>query len=66
MEKKLDPKILQAEIKGKIREFYPYFLGFYLLSLIVSLFFQDLVRLLLLAGFSRNDYFFHFAFCLDL
>ena len=38
MAKKIDPKILQAEITGKIREFYPYFLAFYLLSLIISIF----------------------------
>jgi hypothetical protein len=38
MKEKIDLKILWAELCGKIREFYPYFLGFYLLSLIMSVF----------------------------
>jgi len=38
MSKKIDWKILLAEIKQGLREFYPYFFGFYLLSLIVAVF----------------------------
>jgi len=38
MSKKIDPKILQEEIKQRIREFYPFFLGFYLLSLMIARF----------------------------
>ena len=38
MSQKINLKILGAEIKGRVREFYPYFLGFYLLSLIVAAF----------------------------
>jgi len=38
MSKKIDQKILQEEIKRGIREFYPYFLGFYFLSLIIAVF----------------------------
>jgi len=38
MSKKIDPKILQEEIKERIREFYPYFLGFYFLSLLIAVF----------------------------
>lgn len=34
----IDPQVLQGEIKDRIRGFYPYFLGFYLLSLAVSIF----------------------------
>lgn len=36
--KRIDPKILEAEIKARIRGAYFYFLGFYLLSLIVAFF----------------------------
>ncbi|MFA6995155.1 MAG: hypothetical protein WC249_01965 [Patescibacteria group bacterium] len=38
MKEKIDLKILQEELNSRIREFYPYFLGFYLLSLIVAFF----------------------------
>ena len=38
MSKRIDQKKLQAEIKQRVREFYPYFLGFYLLSLAVAYF----------------------------
>jgi hypothetical protein len=38
MSKRIDRKILLAEIKRRIREFYPYFLGFYFLSLMVAVF----------------------------
>ena len=38
MNKKINLKILLAEIRGKIREFYPYFIGFYILSLVVAYF----------------------------
>jgi hypothetical protein len=38
MPKKISSKVLQSEIKGRVREFYPYFLGFYLFSLLVSYF----------------------------
>jgi len=34
---KIDQKILGAELAGKVREFYPYFLGFYFLALFISL-----------------------------
>jgi hypothetical protein len=40
MSKKIDRKRLQTEIKQRIREFYPFFLGFYLLSLAVAYFFS--------------------------
>jgi len=40
MSQKINLKILLDEIKGRVREFYPYFLGFYLLSLIVAGFYQ--------------------------
>lgn len=35
---KIDPKKLQEEISGRIREFYPYLLAFYFLSLFISIF----------------------------
>jgi hypothetical protein len=38
MSKKIDQKILLEEIKRGIGEFYPYFLGFYFLSLIIAAF----------------------------
>lgn len=38
MSKRIDRKILQAEIMRGIREFFPYLLGFYFLSLIVAVF----------------------------
>ncbi|MCX6794958.1 MAG: hypothetical protein NTY31_03165 [Candidatus Falkowbacteria bacterium] len=38
MNKRIDFKILWEELREKIREFYPYFFGFYLLSLVVSIF----------------------------
>ena len=38
MPPKIDPKILLAEVKQKIRETYFYFLGFYFLSLIIAAF----------------------------
>ena len=38
MPRKIDPKILQEEIMGKVRGSYPYFLVFYLLSLAVACF----------------------------
>ncbi|MDP2944307.1 MAG: hypothetical protein Q8N57_01875 [bacterium] len=38
MKEKIDLKILWEELREKIREFYPYFFGFYLLSLVVSIF----------------------------
>jgi len=34
---KIDRKLLGAELAGKVREFYPYFFGFYLLALFISL-----------------------------
>lgn len=34
---KIDLKILKAELVSMIREFYPYFLGFYILALLISL-----------------------------
>jgi len=38
MSKKINLKILLLEIWERVREFYPYFLGFYLLSLLVAVF----------------------------
>jgi hypothetical protein len=38
MKEKIDWKILKAELGVKIREFYPYFLGFYILSLVIAIF----------------------------
>ena len=37
MKEKIDFKILQDELREKIREFYPYFFGFYILSLLFSI-----------------------------
>jgi len=38
MNNKIDFKILLVELKSKIKKNYPYFLGFYLLSLLISVF----------------------------
>jgi len=44
MPKRINSKILLAELKEKIRNFYPYLLGFYLLSLVVANFWKDWSR----------------------
>jgi hypothetical protein len=64
MAKKIDPKILQAEIIVKIREFYPYFLGFYLLSLIISLFSKTWSGFFYWPGFHGIIIFFTLLFVL--
>ncbi len=38
MKERIDLKILKDELSLRIREFYPYFLGFYILSLVVAIF----------------------------
>ena len=38
MSDKFNPKILWAEFSGRVRAAYPYFLGFYLISLFVAIF----------------------------
>lgn len=44
MPKRINSKILLAELKEKIRNFYPYLLGFYLLSLVTASFWKDWSR----------------------
>ncbi len=38
MTKKINLKVLKSEIRLRVKEFYPYFLGFYFLSLVISYF----------------------------
>lgn len=40
MKNKIDWKILRAELAGEIKIIYPYFLGFYLISLVLALIFK--------------------------
>jgi len=64
MEEKIDPKILKQELRGKIREFYPYFLGFYLLAVIVSLFSKTWQSFFYWPGFNASVLFFTALFIL--
>ncbi|MFA5184147.1 MAG: hypothetical protein WC456_01325 [Patescibacteria group bacterium] len=38
MSEKIDWKIWWTELRGRVKSFYPYYLGFYLLSIIVAIF----------------------------
>jgi len=64
MAKKININILGQELKGKIRNFYPYFLGFYLLSLIVSLFSKTWSSFFYWPGFYGALIFFTLLFAL--
>lgn len=64
MPRRIDPKILQAEIKLRIREFYPYFLGFYLLALVVAFFSKTWSSFFYWPAFHSSIVFFSLLFVL--
>jgi len=64
MEEKINTKILRQELKGKIRGFYPYFIGFYFLSLFVSIFSKTWHAFFYWPGFHASAIFFTLLFIL--
>lgn len=64
MSRKINLKILLLELKEKIREFYPYFLGFYLLSVVVAVFSKTWSSFFYWPAFHRAIIFFTILFIL--
>ena len=64
--KRIDPKILEAEIKARIRGAYFYFLGFYLLSLIIAFFSKTWSGFFYWPAFHGSIIFFTLFFVLTL
>lgn len=64
MNKRIDFKILWEELREKIREFYPYFFGFYLLSLVVSIFSKTWRSFFYWPAFHGSVFFFTLLFVL--
>lgn len=63
-DQKINPKILQAEIREKVREFYPYFLSFYILSLIAAHFSKTWSGFFYWPAFHGSVFFFTLLFIL--
>jgi len=64
MKEKIDFKILRNELREKVRESYPYFIGFYLLSFIVAHFSKTWSGFFYWPAFHGSAFFFTLLFIL--